>query len=301
MPKPFLKQQKNCSHQPADKALLFVDMTTGTQHSLAACARAIVEARDPAEKVERARATAQAWHARTLSLGKRTTNRSMPDRPGRPETPLLLPPRDMPRRSTGGERGRIALIHSLTHIELNAIDMTWDLIGRFFDAPVPRSFFDDWVRVGVEEAKHFSLLERRLREMGTCYGALPAHDGLWQTAQDTGHDLLARVAIVPLVLEARGLDVTPSMIEKMTRNGDNRSSRILSIIYNDEQRHVAFGSKWFRFLCGQEGRHPETTFHSLVRTHFRGRIKPPFNDSARAQAGLTPGFYKPLAALGNFG
>lgn len=207
----------------------------------------------------------------------------------------------MPRRSTGGKRGRIALLHSLAHIELNAIDMTWDLIGRFFDAPVPRSFFDNWVRVGVEEAKHFALLERRLRELGANYGALPAHDGLWQTAQDTGTDLLARVAIVPLVLEARGLDVTPSMIEKMTRNGDERSSRILSVIYNDEKQHVAFGCKWFRYLCEQEGREPESTFHILVRTHFRGRIKPPFNEQARTQAGLTPGFYKPLAALGNFG
>lgn len=276
-------------------------MKAKTENSLAARARAIVEARDPAEKVKLAKAAAQDWHARRLSLGLRTQNRSMPERPGRPELPVLLPPREMPRRSTGGLRGRIALLHSLAHIELNAIDMTWDLIGRFFNAPVPRSFFDDWVRVGVEEAKHFSLLERRLREIDTHYGALPAHDGLWQTAQDTGHDLLARVAIVPLVLEARGLDVTPSMIEKMTRNGDDRSSRILSIIYHDEKQHVAFGCKWFRFLCEQEGRHPETTFHSLVKTHFKGRIKPPFNDRARAQAGLTPGFYKPLAALGNFG
>lgn len=271
------------------------------EQTLAACARRIVLEPDTAAKVELAQQTAMAWHSRRLSLGRRAAAPAMPERPGRPERPQLLPPRDMPRRSTGGKRGRIALLHSLAHIELNAIDMTWDLIGRFFDAPVPRSFFDDWVRVGVEEAKHFSLLHERLRELGSDYGALPAHDGLWQTAQDTGHDLLARVAIVPLVLEARGLDVTPSMIARMTRNGDERSARILSIIYNDEKHHVAFGCKWFRYLCEQEKREPEPTFHQLVRTHFKGQIKPPFNDEARAQAGLAPGFYKPLAALGNFG
>lgn len=264
--------------------------------SLVARARMIVATCDTAEKVAIARRTAQDWHQRRLSLGRRSAS-AMPDRPGRPDAPVLLPPRDMPKRSAGGERGRIALLHSLAHIELNAIDMTWDLIGRFFDAPVPRSFFDDWVRVGVEEAKHFALLSRRLEELGARYGDLPAHDGLWQSAQDTGHDLLARVAIVPLVLEARGLDVTPSMIDKMTANGDEDSARILQVIYNDEKHHVAFGCKWFRFLCAREGREPEATFHRLVRTHFRGRIKPPFNDKARSQAGLTPGFYKPLVPI----
>ena len=269
--------------------------------SLAIYSRMIVVTPDLGEKVALAKSAARAWHHRKLSLGIRSVEPPMPERPGRPGKPVLLPPRKMPKRTTAGLRGRIALLHSLAHIELNAIDMTWDLIGRFVWENLPRSFFDDWVRVGVEEAKHFELLSRRLNELGAAYGDLPAHDGLWQTAQDTGDSLLARVAIVPLVLEARGLDVCPAMIEKMAAHGDADSARILSIIYNDEKRHVAFGCKWFRYLCACEGLAPEPTFHTLVRRHFRGRIKPPFNDKARSEAGLTPGFYKPLAALGHVG
>ncbi|MEZ5907991.1 MAG: ferritin-like domain-containing protein [Hyphomicrobiaceae bacterium] len=267
--------------------------------TLAEGARRIVTASDPVEKVRLAYETAHDWFARRLSLGTVSQHRPMPDRPGRPERPELLPPRDMPKRSTGGLKGRIALLHSLTHIELNAVDMTWDLVGRFFDAHLPQSFFDNWVQVGLEEAKHYTLLQARLQALGAAYGDLPAHDGLWQTAQETGHSLLARVAVVPLVLEARGLDVTPSMIRSLEDAGDRHSAAVIAIIYRDEKRHVAFGAKWFRFLCEREGRPPEPTFHALVRTHFRGRIKPPFNDRARSEAGLTPGFYRPLAATGH--
>ncbi len=266
--------------------------------SLAACARAIVATPVLEEKIWLAKATAKAWYVHGLPLGAVSVGLPMPDRPGRPARPELLLPRDMPRRSTGGERGRFALIHALAHIELNAVDMTWDLIGRFIHAAVPRVFFDNWVQVGLEEAKHFDLLERRLQEMGGAYGDQPAHDGLWQAAQATGHDLLARIAVVPLVLEARGLDVTPGMIRSLDAAGDVASARIIAIIYRDEKRHVAFGAKWFRFLCIQEQRPIEATFHRLVRENFRGPIRPPFNDRARAEAGLTPGFYKPLSAFG---
>jgi uncharacterized ferritin-like protein (DUF455 family) len=266
--------------------------------SLAAAARAIVASPELSTKVALARATAKAWFGGRLSLGHRSDATPMPERPGRPDKPVLLPPRQMPRRSTGGLKGRIALLHSLAHIELNAVDMTWDLVGRFVHAPVPRSFFDNWVQVGLEEAKHFDLLRRRLADLGAAYGDLPAHDGLWQAAQATGRSLIARIAIVPLVLEARGLDVSPSLIDSLTAAGDTASADIVAIIYRDEKRHVAFGAKWFRYLCELEGRPPEPAFHELVRTHFRGPIKPPFNDRARAEAGLTPGFYKPLSALG---
>lgn len=225
----------------------------------------------------------------------------MPDRPGRPERPELRPPRDMPRRSSHGERGRIALLHSLAHIELNAIDMTWDLIGRFAREPVPRSFFDDWVKVGHEEAEHFALVSQRLEALGAAYGDLPAHDGLWQAAQATGHSLIARIAIVPLVLEARGLDVSPAMMESLVASGDTASAEVLGVIYRDEMGHVACGAKWFRFLADRAGLAPEPLFHSLVRQNFRGPIKPPFNDRARSEAGLTPGFYKPLVGVGRFG
>ena len=193
-----------------------------------------------------------------------------------------------------GARGRFAMIHAIAHIELNAVDLTWDLIGRFAHVKMPQSFLDDWVQVGDDEARHFALLNARLDRLGGRYGDLPAHDGLWQAAQDTGHSLLARVANVPLVLEARGLDVTPSMIQKSRESGDDDTGDILETIYEDEKQHVAFGAKWFRFLCDREAAVPEPTFQKLVRKYFKGQLKPPFNDRARSEAGLTPGFYKPL-------
>jgi len=266
--------------------------------SLALAARGIVAAPETARKVALAKATARAWLGGSLSLGRLSADSPMPDRPGRPERPLLLPPRQMPKRSMGGEKGRIALLHSLAHIELNAIDMTWDLVGRFAREDVPRAMFDDFVQVGLEEARHFEMVERRLVALGGAYGDLPAHDGLWQAAQATGHDLLARVAVVPLVLEARGLDVSPGMIDSLRAAGDDATAAVVEVIYRDEKRHVAYGAKWFRYLCERRGLPPEPTFHTIVRTCFRGPVKPPFNDKARAEAGLTPGFYKPLSALG---
>lgn len=266
---------------------------------LVAAARAIVGTADLGAKVRLSRATAKAWFGGSLPLGHVSDRHGMPDRPGRPPQPELLLPRQMPKRTAlGNLKGRIALLHALAHIELNAVDMTWDLIGRFAHANVPRPFFDNWVQVGLEEAKHFDLLARHLVSLGAAYGDLPAHDGLWQAAQATADNLLARVAIVPLVLEARGLDVTPGMITNLRAAGDHAGADIVEIIYRDEKRHVAFGVKWFRFLCEREKLPPEPTFHDLVRNHFRGSVKPPFNDKARAEAGLTPGFYKPLSALG---
>lgn len=265
--------------------------------SLAEGARAIVAETDTARKVDLAYATSRAWFRRELSLRRGSGPLAMPARPGRPDRPVLLPPRDMPKRSLSGEAGRIALVHSLAHIELNAVDLTWDLIGRFAHVKMPRSYFDDWVQVGLEEAKHFALLERRLSDLDSHYGALPAHDGLWQAAQATGHDLAARLAIIPLVLEARGLDITPGMIAKSNALGDADTASILEIIYRDEKRHVAFGAKWFRYICDRQNLSPEPRFQELVRVHFKGGLKPPFNDRARSEAGLTPGFYRPLVRL----
>lgn len=265
--------------------------------SLACGARRVVAAADLDEKVRVAHATARAWFSRGLSLRRRTGATPMPAQPGRPAEPVLLPPRDMPKRALGGQGGRVALLHSLAHIELNAVDLTWDMVGRFAHLPLPRSFFDDWVRVGLEEAKHFSLLRHRLRQLGSHYGALPAHHGLWEAAAGTGDDLAARLAVIPLVLEARGLDISPPMIDKARALGDEDTAAILEIIYRDEKHHVAFGAKWFRFLCDRERTDPEPRFQDLVRRHFSGGLKPPFNDRARSEAGLTPGFYRPLARL----
>ncbi|MCB1549906.1 MAG: ferritin-like domain-containing protein [Hyphomicrobiaceae bacterium] len=267
---------------------------------LATAAIAALAASDLDEKCRLTTQMAGRWEARQLSLISSHASRlAPPERPGRPSKPDLVPPHLVPRRSIRSEKGMIALLHAIAHIELNAIDLALDIIARFARFSMPRSFYDGWVMVAREEARHFSLLRSRLADYNAAYGNLPAHDGLWEAAQRTGHDLMARLAVVPLVLEARGLDVTPSMIRSLEDAGDRHSAAVIAIIYRDEKRHVAFGAKWFRFLCEREGRPPEPTFHALVRTHFRGRIKPPFNDRARSEAGLTPGFYRPLAATGH--
>jgi len=219
----------------------------------------------------------------------------MPDRPARPDRPELLPANRMPRRGrAGSEANRTALIHALAHIEFVAIDLAFDLIGRF-GAGFPRTFADDWMGVGADEAMHFALLQRRLRALGSCYGALPAHDGLWEAAEATAEDALARLAIVPMVLEARGLDVTPQTIARFQAAGDDRTVLILKRILNDEIRHVGAGVRWFRQACVIRGDSPQDAWRALVRTHFPGTLKPPFNDSARAAAGLTKDFYLEVA------
>ena len=223
----------------------------------------------------------------------------MPDFPARPERPELLPPSQMPKRGRGGsERGRIAMLHALAHIEFSAIDLAFDLAGRF-GAGFPPAFVDDWFSVGADEAMHFALLDRRLRSLGCFYGDLPAHDGLWEAAHATAGDPLARLAVVPMVLEARGLDVTPAAVARFEAGGDMRSAAILNRIYHDEIRHVAAGSKWFRMGCESLGIAPVSTWKQLVGTHFRGALKPPFNDSARDEAGLSRDYYTALAVAGD--
>jgi uncharacterized ferritin-like protein (DUF455 family) len=219
----------------------------------------------------------------------------MPDRPARPDQPELLSPNRMPKRGKGGSpANRIALIHALAHIEFVAIDLAFDLVGRF-GAHFPREFADDWMRVGAEEAMHFTILDRRLGQLGSFYGALPAHDGLWEAAESTAHDPLARLAIVPMVLEARGLDITPQTIARFEGTRDVKTARILSRILQDEIRHVAAGVRWFAQTCVIRGDSPANAWRALVATHFRGTLKPPFNDSARAAAGLTKEFYAEVA------
>jgi len=219
-----------------------------------------------------------------------------PPRPARPERPLLRPPKEMPkRRAFGSMAGRIALLHALAHIELNAIDLGWDLVARFSGEELPRAFFDDWVGVAAEEARHFELLTDRLADFGVAYGDLPAHDGLWEAAAATADDLLARLAVVPLVLEARGLDVTPEMAARLERIGDVQTAAILQRIYRDEIGHVAIGLRWFEHLCRTRGLDPEAVFHERVRRCFKGDLKRPFNHEARTAAGFPAHYYEPLA------
>ena len=254
--------------------------------------REVLLSADPPAKVKAARRVARAWRSGAL---EHRFDVAMPDAPARPDRPALLPPNRMPKRGrAGSDRSRIALLHALAHIEFAAIDLAFDLIGRF-GAGFPRPFVDDWIGVGADEAMHFALLDRRLGALGAGYGDLPAHAGLWDAAAATAHDPLARLAVVPTVLEARGLDVTPATIASFQRVGDARSAAILGRIYRDEIRHVAAGVTWFRYGCDSVGADPVPLWQRLVRRYFKGMIKPPFNDSARAEAGLSREYYAGLA------
>jgi uncharacterized ferritin-like protein (DUF455 family) len=265
----------------------------GEPPGIAAEIRALLLTPDPLAKVMGTRNLARRWRQGRV---EHQFDCAMPDVPDFPEKPVLLPPNKMPKRRGGGtEINRIALIHALAHIEFAAIDLALDMVGRF-GAGQPRSFVDDWMKVATEEAMHFALLDRRLRGLGSHYGAMPAHAGLWQAAQETGHDLLARIAIVPLVLEARGLDVSPQTIARFDRAGDAPSARIMRRIYDDEINHVAIGMRWFSIICESRALPPAQTWQTLVAAHFRGALKPPFNDSARESAGLPREFYYTLAS-----
>lgn len=264
--------------------------------SLSDCAVEVLKTADAHEKTALSRHYAKAWFSareagETLAIGQATP----PDRPARPEKPELLPPRDVPRRRPGTPEGQIALLHAVAHIELNAVDLHWDIIARFTHIPMPLGFYDDWVKAADEESKHFNLLYDCLKSKGSHYGALPAHAFMWRAAEDTANDILARLAVVPMVLEARGLDVTPGMIEIFRKAKLENVVAALETIYAEEVGHVAYGSKWFNFLCGRDDVDPKETFHTLVKKYFHGALKPPFNEEKRADAGIPPDFYWPLA------
>lgn len=260
--------------------------------TLARAIRGAMLAADPQAKVMATREVVRRWRAGDLAFA---FDVAMPDVPGRPARPELLPPGAMPKRGRGGsERRRIALIHALAHIEFVAIDLALDAAGRFGEH-MGRSFVDDWLSVAADEAMHFALLARRLRTVGSFYGAMPAHDGLWDAARETAHDVAARLAVVPMVLEARGLDVTPLTIERFRATGDERSARILQRILDDEIRHVRFGTTHFIAVCEERGESPPHHWKTLVERHFRGVVKPPFNDSARRSAGLSRDFMAGVA------
>lgn len=261
--------------------------------TLATQAVAILETADPLAKAALARETATAWRAGSIA---EVGSALPPPRPARPARPELKRPGEVPKRKINrGTAGRGALLHALAHIELNAIDLAADIVARFTAEALPRPFYDDWMRVADEEAKHYLLLVERLTALGLAYGDLPAHDGLWQAAEETAHDLLARLAVVPMVLEARGLDVTPAMIVKLQAAEDGDSAAALQVIYEEEIGHVAIGKRWFDHLCARRGLGSQETWHNLVRRHFKGQLKPPFNDAARHLAGFPAHYYGALA------
>jgi uncharacterized ferritin-like protein (DUF455 family) len=209
----------------------------------------------------------------------------VPTVPGRPEKPLLVAPRDLPRRRNNQQTGHATLIHAICHIEFNAINLGLDALARFPD--MPDDYYADWLQVAYEESTHFEMLDKHLETMGFNYGDFPAHDGMWEMAQKTHHDPLTRMALVPRVLEARGLDVTPSMMNKLKNSGDLKAVEILELILREEVGHVRVGTRWFNYLCQQRDLDPYQTFKDLLETYFNGEIRGPFHTEARLEAGFT--------------
>jgi len=255
--------------------------------TLSGYAVAVLETAAPDAKVELTYTAAKAWRAGGLPVGRM----SPPDRPARPEKPELLLPREMPKRSMG-PRGRIALVHALAHIELNAVDLAWDIIARF-GAGMPRAFMDDWVEVAVEEAEHYAALAARLLTLDSSYGDLPAHDGLWEVAMRSADDLSARLVLIPMTLEARGLDTTPPTTAKLRASGDAETAAILDVIYADEIKHLAIGVRWFEYLCAAAGKDPHAAYKETIDARFPGGLRPPFNTEARRQGGMGEAYLRP--------
>ena len=263
--------------------------------TLAEMAVEVLTTADGREKTALGRRHAASWFAARKAGAPLEIGAARPPiRPARPDEPALLSPREMPKRGPGTLAGRLALLHAVAHIELNAVDLHWDIIARFTEVKMPLGFYDDWVKAADEEAKHFNLMCDCLERHGSHYGALPAHAGMWRSAEETSEDFMGRLAVVPMVLEARGLDVTPQMVEIFRKAKDEDAVAALEVIYAEEVGHVAYGSKWFHFLCGRHELDPKETFHGLVRKYFHSQLKPPFNEEKRAEAGLPPDFYWPL-------
>jgi uncharacterized ferritin-like protein (DUF455 family) len=214
--------------------------------------------------------------------------------PGRPRRPNLVQPRDVAHRGLGSIEGRAAFVHAIAHIEFNAINLAWDAVYRF--RGMPREFYADWVGVAADEARHFSMLRERLQQLARDYGDFDAHNGLWEMAEKTAHSCRERMALVPRVLEARGLDVTPGMIVRLRTVGDEATAAILEIILREEVAHVAAGSRWFRWCCERDGVNPDVEFARLIALHARGSVRGPFNLNARSAAGFSAAELESLAA-----
>lgn len=256
--------------------------------SLSEAACRILETVNPSEKVNLSRQYANLWFDGQWSeIGKMQP----PERPGRPNKPEMISPHDMPKRSKGERLGRLTFLHSIAHIELNAIDLGWDIVCRFSDEGLPKAFYDDWVQVALDEAEHFELLVNRMHDLGGKYGDFAAHNGLWEAAISTRNDLLWRLALVPMTLEARGLDTTPEAIRRLHLNKDIESAAVLEKIGFEEIAHVASGVRWFEYLCDKRGIDPVESYQQLLRDQFKIKLKQPFNVEARNSAAMNPEYY----------
>ena len=246
-------------------------------------AEAAILERDTGAKCRAASRLFRQWKSGHFDLD--TDYRVLPiDDAGRPRSPRLVDPRQLPRRSFATVEGRICLLHSFAHIEFNAINIALDAVYRF--RAVPADYIGDWLQVAAEEAHHFTILESELLERGSYYGALDAHGGLWDMVCKTRSDALHRMALVPRVMEARGLDVTPGMMKRFSQFGDCRAAAILEIIYRDEIGHVRIGNRWYEWFCRQRGLDGKTTFRQLIDEYMGGRLRGPFNRDARVEAGF---------------
>lgn len=253
--------------------------------SLFSAVFACLTAADPAQKVQLTQNLAQRWARGELTLDH-DSDQVVIAVPGRPARPRLVEPQHLPKRTPGTAARHAALMHSIAHIEFNAINLALDATYRF--RGMPDEYYRDWLRVAAEEAYHFSLINDYLASHGGfAYGDFDAHDGLWKLAMSTADDVLKRMALVPRVMEARGLDVTPDMINRLRHHGHADAAAILEIIYRDEIGHVEIGTRWFEALCRQRQLDPETTFKELVLRYVPDRIRPPINDDARSQAGFS--------------
>ncbi|NNE58750.1 MAG: ferritin-like domain-containing protein [Hellea sp.] len=254
--------------------------------------------KEPLQKCELTQKLNQQWTQNSVVVGPVPVARP---KPGRPDLPILVAPSKVPKRGLGTDRGKAALMHAVAHIEFNAINMALDMILRFANSEevsnnqLQKVFISDWLSVAADEARHFSLIMEYLNKLNFEYGDFPAHDGLWEASEQTAYDIAARLAVAPMVLEARGLDVTPFMINKFIKFNDLQAVKVLKVILVEEVAHVAIGTKWFDIIAQKRGRDPIPYFHELVRTNFKGMLKPPFNNPARYEAGLFEDFYLPLS------
>ncbi len=239
---------------------------------------------DAGMKCASTRQLCQQWQAGALAIQHQPEALEIRE-PGRPEAPLLVAPKDVKKRGISSQMGRTHLMHAIAHIEFNAINLALDAVYRFRHQP--ERYYTDWLKVADDEARHFQMVCDYLHTHDCQYGDYPAHNGLWDMAVHTQHDILARMALVPRVLEARGLDVTPAMINKLQAAGDPQAAEILTVIYHDEITHVAIGSRWFHYHCALRELPSETTFAALVEQFLHGTLRGPFNAEARLQAGFS--------------
>ncbi len=248
-------------------------------------AKDVFAERDPENKVSGTAQILEDWNSHLIRLDADIEFSSESPSPGHPDAPELVSPLQVKKRAMNTPEGRAILIHALAHIEFNAINLALDAIWRF--AGMPREYYEDWLKVAAEEAYHFSLLNAHLESLGYVYGDFPAHNSLWEMAARTQDDILARIALVPRTMEARGLDATPALRVKLAQAGDINAAGILDIILRDEIGHVAIGNRWFNYLCDQRGLEAVETYERLAREYRAPVLRGPFNIEARREAGFT--------------